>query len=450
MAFEGTSDLRVSLATLVRQMLENLAQVDGIPAFGNQPDFERWTRVGQERFLALRQGAWQPPAFATQIRWIESFPAMVSVRSAIADHPVLRERVDRCVGVEFARHGRPLVPLIYEHMLVPIVTAQRGYAFDERIFDQHFVRLEHGLLDEKAHLVQFVPFNALLVTSDVESVDLGDGYVLQPLTDRQLSAAIGYHAVPAIFAGGTNSVEVGRAHQWGLTFASAYPIVSESPEAPRAADVELPTANAGRLASALRLVCGGSVVATRLLHLQHDDDFPLLPGLGAVLSDVPAADYARPTLLTAAAVTEVRLRYEQLGRPAVVSDRSLQMALRRFVQAGSQHLAVERITDLMTCAEIVLLVRNQIQVQGKGARIAAEAEALLSAAAPPGWMPGHVRDFMVATYRIRNAAMHGEDLHGRTFVRLDGSSCTALDAVADDATTIMGRCLSKVLDIVAQ
>ncbi len=446
MAVDDTGELRICLAALVQQMLQNLAVRDGAATFANQPDYERWTRVGQERFLALRQGAWQPPVFATQMRWIESFPAMSSVRAAIAAHPVLQHRVDRCVGVEFARHGRPLISLLYEHLLVPTVTSQRGYTFDQEVFDRHAGRLVQGLLEEKARLVQFVPFNALLVTTDVETVELGDGYVLQPLTDRQLSAAIGYHAVPAIFAGGTNTVQVGRAHQWGVTFESVYPIVADSPEFPQAADVEGPTANAHRVVAALRMVCGGSVVATRLLHLQHDEDFPLLSGLGAVLSEVPAADYARPTLLTGAVVSDVRLRYTQLGRPAAANDRNLQMALRRFVQAGAQSLAVERITDLMTCAEIMLLVRNHIQVQGKGARIAAEADALLAA---DGWPPLQVRDFVAATYRIRNAAMHGEDLSGGTFMRLDGSTCTTLEAVADDASAIMGRCLTKVLDVVA-
>jgi hypothetical protein len=117
-------------------------------------------------------------------------------------------------------------------------------------------------------MVEFVPVNAFVAVSGIGTVDLPDGFVLRQLSDQQISAAIGCYAVPAEFAGGPNTVTVSRLHQWALTRQRSYPVCSsaEVPAQPIAPRFEPLTDSATRLITALRLVCGGSAIATRALH----------------------------------------------------------------------------------------------------------------------------------------------------------------------------------------
>lgn len=53
--------------------------------------------------------------------------------------------------------------------------------------------------------------------------------------------------------------------------------------------------------------------------------------------------------------------YEMLGNPMVREDRSLQVALRRFVFAGSKAQPEDRLIDLVICCEALLLKRHGIE-----------------------------------------------------------------------------------------
>src|SRR5262249_6104357 len=73
------------------------------------------------------------------------------------------------------------------------------------------------------------------------------------------------------------------------------------------------------------------------------------------------------TILLPAAVDAVRDTYMALATPAVLADKSLQVAIRRFVFAGSRSLDTDRLVDLMTCAEALFIKRANQTTTAKGA-----------------------------------------------------------------------------------
>jgi hypothetical protein len=148
--------------------------------------------------------------------------------------------------------------------------------------------LESGLRAAHVRVVEFLPLNALQVTTDVKQLCLDGDVVLEPMTDSQVSWAISRGAVPAEFGGGPLFVSVEPEHQWALTLTRPYPIMSTAdlPENPAAPDFPSLLEPGQRLVTALRIVCGGSAVVTRTILQQHDDDFPIIGGGSAVLSAV--------------------------------------------------------------------------------------------------------------------------------------------------------------------
>jgi hypothetical protein len=237
-----------------------------------------------------------------------------------------------------------------------------------------------------------------------------------------------------------------------LTSERAHPIVSYKlgmPAQPVAPPFPSLTDPADRLVAALRLVCAGSVVATRAIRRQHDDDFPLIPGTRAVLSAVPAADYTRPTLLTGDQVEAVQQVYGWLEQPTVAADRNLQKALRRLVYSGSHREATERLTDLMVCAEVLFLKRNDYVGRTKSAEIATRVEELLATDTTLGVAGSQLREFMTDAYRVRNAEMHGDDPATLQLRRLDGAPTDSLHAVAEDVERVMRRAVHRVVVEVA-
>jgi len=444
--------LRAALASLMMDAFDDLATVDAVPTFETQPDFQTWTRQGQESFLALRRNAWRMPDRVPLLRWLEGFEAMKSVRSVITTDPELNARVDCCVGVEFWSHGRNLITLLLRYLLDPMVRDTRSYQYNEATFDQHYQALEAGLLAERVRLVQFVPLNAFTATAGVGTIPLRDGVVLQEMTDLQISAAIGYHAVPGQFAGGTNSVHVSRFHQWALTLEQAYPIVSDRagmPPQPTAPSYDELINTAERLVAALRIVCGGSGVATRPIHIQHEDDFPLVNGSSAVRTAVPGADYDRPTILDRGQIESLQRLHGYLGQPAVATDRNLQKAIRRLVIAGSQADPAERLTDLIVAAEVLLLKRYGYKGQRKGSELARRAANLLTADTVLAVEPFQVEEFMARAYRVRNAEMHGDDPVALELRQLDGSRARGLGAVAEGVDQTMRRAIYRVVEDIA-
>jgi hypothetical protein len=198
--------LRSALAALVAAALDDLAERDGTPTIGPLQDSRGWWRCSQSSFVALRPAAWHMPQRVSTVGWLDTFPEMADVRTVIEADPVISTRVDTGVGTEFSLQFRLLDWLLVEHLLEPIVLEIRAFRFEEGVFDAHYWRLEAGLLADVVRMVEFLPLNAFI--SSFERVELVRGLVLQPMRDRQMSAAIRVHAVPGEFGGGPNAVEV--------------------------------------------------------------------------------------------------------------------------------------------------------------------------------------------------------------------------------------------------
>jgi hypothetical protein len=86
----------------------------------------------------------------------------------------------------------------------------------------------------------------------------------------------------------------------------------------------------------------------------------------------------------------------------------LQVALRRFVVAGSKAQAEDRLIDLVICCEALFLKRHQIGGPRKGAHAAANAGRLLTRDPVLGVERKEVERFVAAAYRLRNAQVHGD------------------------------------------
>lgn len=439
--------IRNAAAALLVAALRDLAERDGTPRVGAMADLRNWWRYGQESFVALRAHAWHMPERVTVVGWLNTFTEMTAVREAIDADPTLSIRLDTMVGTEFSLNQRPLDWLLVEHLLEPVIIASRSYEFNEALFELQFNRLDAGLRSDTIRFVEFVPLNGF--TSGMADIALADGVVLRPMTDRQVSRAIQVLAVPAEFSGGPNSVQVSRFHQWAVMREQSYPVRSYKqgmPEQPKAPDFPRLEEPAQRLVTALRIVCGGSVVATRPIHAQHDDDFPPTVDGSAALPAVVAADISRPAqVLTDEQVEAVREVYKMLGNPVVREDRSLQVALRRFVFAGSKAQPEDRLIDLVICCEALFLKRHGIEGPQKGAPAAANAARLL--AGDPLLSVGRkqVEQFVRAAYRLRNAEVHGDHPVRRSMTLLCGATTEDLARFLEDLGFVVGRALHLVL-----
>ncbi|MEV6377673.1 hypothetical protein [Micromonospora musae] len=440
--------LHAAVAQLMAAVFSDLAAGDGAPVFATVPDFGEWHRLGQESFVAIRRGAWQMPGRVADYRFVDTFAEMAAVRAAVAADEVLRERVDCLVGVEFALTLRQLGWTLVKHVLEPMVAAIRSYRFDQDAFDAAYSRLEEGLLATRARLVEVVPLNAFTPTAGIEEVTLPDGLVLQAMSDRQVSAAIGYLAVPIAFAGGPNSVTVSRFHQWALTRCTSYPVCSavDAPAQPTAPDPGALVEPASLLVTALRLVCGGSVTATRAIRCPPDDDFPQGMGPTASLSALPAFDEERPTVLGQEQVETVREVYGLLAHSAVRENRGLQTALRRLVLAGADRVPTDRLIDLMVCSEVLFIKLPGLPVDPrKQDKIVAGATALLADDPVLQAPPERLEALLRLGYRLRNDEVHGDDPSRRELRTLTGQPTEDLSAVVDDIERVLRRALVRLL-----
>jgi hypothetical protein len=300
---------RTVAGVLARSALDHLAVLDGQPRIGPVIDIRRWWRHGQEDFVGVQPRAWSMPAEVPIVGWLDKFPEMKAVRQAYHADPVLRARVDTLLGTEFSRQRRDFGWLLVEHIVQPLVLATGTYDFDEALFDRLYDDFERGFGAEQIHMVEFLPLNGFESTETV--VPLPDGLVLQRMSDRQMSAAIDHLAVPRTSpAGGVNGARVSRFDQWALTTTAAYPVADGSPiAAPQAPVFPALYEPATLLITALRIVCGGSVVATRSMFAQADDEFPVVQGVSASLTAFDSADNGRPTVLSAAALDAFRATY---------------------------------------------------------------------------------------------------------------------------------------------
>lgn len=443
--------LRAALTDLITTVLDDLAQRDGTPTIGPMPDLRHWQRYSQTSFVALRRAAWHMPERVSTIGWLDTFTEMVDVRKVIDADPLIGSRVDTLVGTEFSRQYRRLDWLLVEHLLEPIVLATRAFLFDQTAFDIYYARLEAGLLADEIRMVEFLPLNAF--TSPFEEVELPDGLVLRPMTDRQMSAAIRVQGVPGELGGGPNAFEVSWLNQWALVTERAFPVCSEKqgmPEQPAPPPFPSLEEPANRLIQALRIACGGSVIATRPIHAQHDDDFPADLGDSAALPAVGTADLDRPTrLLSSEDADAVREVYRLVGDPAVHDNRALRTAMRRLVFSGSRNLVQDRLVDLMTSAEALFIKRAGVKSRDKGIRIAEGASTLLGEDPVLGADSDAITEFMRLAYRLRNDEIHGDDPARRTLTRLDGSEAGNLGVVVEDIERVMRRTTHLVLRDVA-
>jgi hypothetical protein len=432
--------------------MSDLADRDGAPKVQAIPDLRNWWRHGQESFIALRPDAWHMPERVSKVGWLDTFAEMAAVRDAIAADPILSARVDTMAGTEFSLRQRRLDWLLVEHVLEPVIVTTRGYDFDDAVFDVLYDRLEIGLLADAIRMVEFVPLNGF--TSNLPEVALPEGVVVRPMTDRQISQAIQVLAVPAEFSGGPNSVRVSRFHQCAVMREQSYPVRSYKQGMPeRSQPSSFPSLGerAQRLVTALRVVCGGSVVATRPIHAQHDDDFPPSVGASAALPPVGTADINRLTLLrTDEQLDALRSVYEMLATSAATRDRSLQVALRRFVFAGSKFLPEDRLIDLNICAEALFIHRNKIKTSQRANTVAEAAERLLADDPVLGADPGHVERFLREAYALRNAEIHGDHLDPKPMTLLNGAKTDDLARFVEDLGLLLGRAVHVVLAILTR
>lgn len=428
-------------------VLGDLAERDGTPTIGPLQDSRHWRRYSQTSFVALRRASWQMPERVSTVGWLDTFPEMADVRKVIETDLVMNTRVDTAVGTEFSLQHRRLNWLLVEHLLEPIVLDVRAFGFQEDVFDAHYRRLEAGLLADEIRMVEFLPLNAFI--SPFERVEMVDGLVLQPMSDRQMSAAIRVHGVPGEFGGGPNAVEISWLNQWALVTERIFPVVSHKhgmPHQPVASPFPSLDEPANHLVRALRIVCGGSVIATRPIHAQHDDDFSLDLGDSAALSTIDTADLTQPTrLLSREDVDAVQDIYQVLGTPAVRDNRAVQTAMRRLVLSGSRKLTEDRLVDLMTCAEALFIKQRGINSREKSPYIAEGASTLLGEDPALGAEPEAIRRFMRLAYQLRNDEIHGDDPALRNWVRLDGSTTTNLKVVVEDIERVMRRATHRVL-----
>jgi hypothetical protein len=101
--------------------------------------------------------------------------------------------------------------------------------------------------------------------------------------------------------------------------------------------------------------------------------------------------------------------FQLLGEPDVQSDRALQTTLRRLVASGSRSVTEDRLVDLMTCAETLLIKLDGAKSRAKGAVIAEGAAALLADDVVLATSPDRIKAFMSLAYQLRNDEIHGDD-----------------------------------------
>lgn len=275
---------------------------------------------------------------------------------------------------------------------------------------------------------------------------LPDGLVLQRMSDTQMSAAIDHLAVPRMSGGSVNGARVSRFDQWALVTARSYPVADGGPiAAPQPPAFPTLYEPANTLITALRIVCGGSVVVTRSMFAQADDEFPIVQGVSAMLSAFDGADNDRPTYLLTDALNAFRATYTALSLPGVHADRSLQIAIRRLVFAGSRRVEADRLIDLMMSAEALFIKRANLLRGTKGDKIAVAAATLLAGDLELKADADQIQTFMRTMYQARNAEMHGDDRPYLNLRLLDGTPTDSMPGVLNDAEKIMRRAVLTVL-----
>jgi hypothetical protein len=437
---------RATVLALVRTVFERFAEQESRPRIGRMIDNQRWWRHGQEEFVGLRHESWNMPDDLPMLGWLDKFPEMLAVREAYDADPVLGARVDASLGIEGSRQGTNFYWILVQHVIEPIVLATRTYNLDESIFDQVYGTFERSFGAEKIHMVEFVPLNGFASTE--EAVTLPDGLVLKPMGDLQVSHAINHLAVPRMSGGGVNGARISRFDQWALTTTRAYRVeAGYSDVVPRAPVFPTLYGPAATLITALRIVCGGSVVSTRTMLAQDESEFPFLPSSSAMMTAFNSADNDRPTYLMSDALDVFLATYSALRLPDVQADRSLQVAIRRLVLAGSRNEDSDRLVDLMISAEALFIKRSNLaQDMAKKVKIMTGAATLLAGGPQLQAGADELRILMKTMYEARNAEVHGDEQPYAPLYLLSGAATDSLPKMLDDAERVMRRAVLVVLE----
>lgn len=387
---------------LVRAVLGKLADGEQSPRIDRLPDNQHWWRYGQESFVGLRPRAWLMPPYVPIVGWLDSFPEMAAVRASYAADPLLGPRVDALLGTIASRTARNFDWLFIQQVIEPLVLATGSYQFSEAAYLGVYARFERGFGAPTVTMVEFLPLNGF--ESALPRLDLPDGPVLQPMSDGQMDHAISTLAVPRISAGGVNAAQISRLDRWALTRTRVVDVVAGHVDVVPSDTEPFPTLSepAERLITALRIVCGGSAITTRPMYAQADDGFPIMLGARAMLSSFAAADNARPTRLMPDDADVVRVVYQALRLPDVKQDRSLRVAIRRLVFAGTRNDDSDRLIDLSIAAEALFVQRaNLPRDRRKGDKIVAGAVQLLGHDPRLAGSPTDLSAFMTEIYRAQ-------------------------------------------------
>ncbi|MET7820515.1 hypothetical protein [Micromonospora zamorensis] len=441
----GFDERATAVERLVRAALDMLASEVGSPRLDRLPDSQHWWRYGQESFVGLRPRAWLMPPDVPIVGWLDHFPEMGAVRASYAADPVRGPRVDALLGTIASRTARNFDWLLIQHVIEPMLLSTGSYEFREDVFGRVYAQFELGFGAATVTMVEFLPLNGF--ESTMPCLELPEGLVLQPMSDGQMDHAISTLAVPRIAASGVNGVQVSRLDQWALTRSRVVEVVAGHVDVmPPDAD-QFPTLlePASRLITALRIVCGGSAIATLPMYAQADDEFPIVRGARAAPTSFGAADNARPTHLMPQDADTVRIVYLMLGLPAVQQDRSLQIAIRRLVAAGTRNGNGDRLIDLSIAAEALFIQRGNLAGATKGDKIAAGAAQMLSNDPQVTADATEISGFMAEIYRARNAEIHGDGQPYGRLRRLSGTPTESLALAVADAELVMRRAVHLVL-----
>ena len=440
----GRAGVRELMATAVQAALGNLRAQHAEPEFDVQFDPSSWKRHGQESFAVNRHLIWRRPPETYSSEWIEGFGAMRSLRKAVLSDDKLSQRLDTMVGTEFWRTRRVLADVVMHRLLVPIVLGTKTYKFDQDRFADLYCLLEPALLSDRVHWLDFVPINGLVLAAGVV-VQLPGGLVLREMSDTEIAAALRVMALPVERHDSPTSITVSRLNQVALVLEHDHPFVAERdmPERPTVPTVEQVDQAASRVITALRVVCGGSTAASRLLRMLHPDELEANGSAQAQLTHIGTVDPDRAVVLFADQTAALLQVFQLLAKPV---DGALGVAIRRLGFAGGRAHAADRLVDLIICAEALFIHHLGVRGRSQSDAIARGAKELLGLDPVLGAAPDTVGSFMRAAYRRRNGEVHGDPSLRELLIGLDGEPVAGLSPMVEDLDRVMRRACWLALD----
>ncbi|MGZ0153658.1 hypothetical protein ACXJJ3_41775 [Kribbella sp. WER1] len=440
----GGVGLRELMAATVRAAMDSLAARHTEPVFDVQFDPTSWKRHGEESFAVGRHSVWRQPPETYSSDWIESFDAMQSLRKAVLADDELSQRLDVMVGTEFWRTRRVLADVVMYRLLAPMVLSTRTYRFDCDRFDELYCVLEPALLSSRVRWLDFVPINGLVLAAGL-AVQLSGGLVLREMSDAEIAAALRVMAVPVERHDSPTSITISRLNQVALVLEHAHPFVAERdmPERPATPAVTEVDQAASLLITALRIVCGGSTAASRLLRLLHPDELESNGSAQAQLTQLGTVDPNRRVVLFAEQTVDLVQVFHLLTAPV---GGALGVAIRRLGLTSGRTHAADRLVDLIICAEALFIHHIGIRGRSQSDAIARGAAGLLGSDPVLGASADAIDSFMRAAYRRRNGEVHGDPSPGALLLGLDGGRVTDLGFMVEDLDRIMRRACWLALD----